>query len=288
MGFSIGSLFNPFSAGSPLSALAGDYGLLSNPTGAWDKFKNGNTNEVNYEVAQQNLAFQRENLEYQKALQQKIFDREDSSYARTIQDMRNAGLSPLIMSGTNGAGEAIATQPLHNEFQMQDKGIAEILGSVLSSASAVQEIKRQQLENESIELENKYADETFKDRVAKTVAERIYAQINSMNKDDERKTNQWFGITDNMPEDTKKAAIASKVVTSSDSLSAPSAVKNSLESANELLGKTKDYDPSDPYDSTLSRLPVIGYIFRKARDLGRSLRRSEGVKNAYKARKARK
>lgn len=279
---------NPFSSGSPISALTGDYGLLSNPTGAWDKFKNGNTNDVNYAIAQENLKYQRENLDYQKALQQKIFDREDSSYSRTVQDMRNAGISPLMMSGTNGAGEAIATSPLHNEFQMQDKGIAEVLGSVLSSASAVQEIKRQQLENESIELENKYSEETFKDRVAKTVAERIFSQIQSMDKEDERKTKQFFGYTDNMPEDAKKAAIASKLLVGGDDLSAPSAVKNSLKSANEILGKTDDYDPSDPYDSTLSRFPVIGYIFRKARDLGRSIKRSEGVKNAKKARQARK
>ena len=40
-------------------------------------------NASNEKVAQQNLQFQRENLDYQKALQQKIFDREDSSYSRT-------------------------------------------------------------------------------------------------------------------------------------------------------------------------------------------------------------
>lgn len=74
-------------------------------------------NKSNERIAQENLAFQRENLDYQKALQQKIFDREDSSYERTVSDMRKAGLSPLTMNGTNAAGEAIATTPLENQYQ---------------------------------------------------------------------------------------------------------------------------------------------------------------------------
>lgn len=77
------------------------------------------TNATNKAIADENLNFQRENLEYQKALQQQIFEREDTSYQRTKADMLAAGLNPLSMQGTNGAGEAIATQPLNNNFQSQ-------------------------------------------------------------------------------------------------------------------------------------------------------------------------
>lgn len=77
------------------------------------------TNETNKGIAEQNLGFQRENLEYQKALQQEIFNREDTAYQRTKADMLAAGLNPLSMQGTNGAGEAIATTPLNNQFQAQ-------------------------------------------------------------------------------------------------------------------------------------------------------------------------
>lgn len=38
----------------------GDNGLVTNPTGAWDNFKNGKTNDVNKEIAEENLAYQRE------------------------------------------------------------------------------------------------------------------------------------------------------------------------------------------------------------------------------------
>lgn len=77
------------------------------------------TNETNKGIAEQNLGFQRENLEYQKALQQEIFNREDTAYQRTKADMLSAGLNPLSMQGTNGAGEAIATSPLNNDYQAQ-------------------------------------------------------------------------------------------------------------------------------------------------------------------------
>lgn len=110
----------------------------------WDRFKNGQTNVANYTIAKNNLDFQRENLEYQKALQQKIFDREDSAYQRTANDMRQAGLSPLIMNGTNGAGEAIQTSPLHNDFQMQDKGFGDILSQGSQIANAISKMRTDQ------------------------------------------------------------------------------------------------------------------------------------------------
>lgn len=77
------------------------------------------TNATNLQIAQENLGYQRELQEYNKALQQQIFEREDTSYERTARDMRNAGLNPLAMQGTNGAGEAIAQSPLNNSFQAQ-------------------------------------------------------------------------------------------------------------------------------------------------------------------------
>lgn len=73
-------------------------------------------------IAENNLNFQKDNLAYQKELQQQVFDREDSSYQRTAEDMQKAGLNPLMMSGTNGAGSVINTQaPQQSEAPAQMK-----------------------------------------------------------------------------------------------------------------------------------------------------------------------
>ena len=116
--------FNPFAEGGPISALTGENGLFTNPTGAWDKFKNGNTNEVNKQIAEQNLAFQRENLDYNRALNEKIFERADTAHQREVQDMRAAGLNPLMsMGGAETGGSAAPTEAIHNDYQHQDMGI---------------------------------------------------------------------------------------------------------------------------------------------------------------------
>ena len=90
-------------------------------SGLFGYFGNQQTNQTNQNIANQNLGFQRENLDYQKALQQQLFQREDTAYQRTVNDMRISGLNPLSMQGTNGAGEAIATEPMHNDFQFQNQ-----------------------------------------------------------------------------------------------------------------------------------------------------------------------
>ena len=77
------------------------------------------TNATNKAIADENLAYQRELQEYNRALQERIFEREDTSYERTAKDMINAGLNPLSMQGTNGAGEVIAQNPLNNPYQAQ-------------------------------------------------------------------------------------------------------------------------------------------------------------------------
>lgn len=158
------------SGNSVSDSIFGSNGLFTNPSGAWDEFMNGKTNstnlaqtqitnDTNKAIADQNLAFQRENLDYQKQLQQKIFDREDTAYQRTASDMASAGLNPLAMSSTNGAGEAIQTDPLHNDFQretphFQGAGIGQALGPMLSMLTSVQDMAHGNLERDSLRLEN--------------------------------------------------------------------------------------------------------------------------------------
>lgn len=162
----------------------------------WDQLKNGQTNTVNQQIAEQNLAFQRENFEYQKALQQKIFDREDSAYQRTVADMRQAGLSPLMMNGTNGAGEAIQTEPLHNDFQMQDKGVLQVASEAVQMLSGLQGVKRQILEND-------YLNKTLDDRVNFQKFQTLLSEYEQSDGSRREKFDKYFGIYKDMPEKQK-------------------------------------------------------------------------------------
>lgn len=118
--------------------------LISGLFGSRDTDK---TNETARDIANDNLQFQRENLDYQKALQEKIFQREDSSYQRTVADMRAAGLSPLAMNGTNGAGEAIQTTAPENSYSRQGKDYSWISKATDNGINTALELSR--LKNES-------------------------------------------------------------------------------------------------------------------------------------------
>lgn len=143
------------------------------------------TNDTNAAIAQQNLQFQRENLDYQKALQQQIFQREDSSYQRTVNDMRAAGISPLAMNGTNGAGEAIATTAMNNDYKDSSymKQFPNHVESALNTYSQLVALKQNQAmnqaqidkvnaETEGIKTENRFSSLDFANRLAKSIMEK--------------------------------------------------------------------------------------------------------------------
>lgn len=143
------------------------------------------TNDTNAAIAQQNLQFQRENLDYQKALQQQMFQREDSSYQRTVKDMRAAGLSPLAMNGTNGSGEAIATTALNNDYKDSSymKQFPNHVESALNTYSQLVALKQNQAiadaqirkanaEAEAQESENRFNKLDFANRLAKSIMEK--------------------------------------------------------------------------------------------------------------------
>lgn len=271
MGFlsGLGTVFSsPFT--QAYGSLFGKQGIFTNPSGTWDYFKNGETNAYNKEIADQNLQFQRDNLDYQKALQQKIFDREDSAYQRTVTDMRAAGLSPLMMNGTNGAGEAIQTAPLNNSYQHQDKSnlssILEIGNFATSLHSNYLKAQRDEAEINNINastdsskinntflpfslaaslvgqiLQNKSTSKTIQNQTADYGLKLLQTLEQSYKNDDLKRWNSYasmFGISSNMSEKERYAAFAKYL------LGQVSGSDDSKESAKNLF-------PDDSDDSSV-------------------------------------
>ena len=122
-----------------MGIIFGSGGLLEsifNPSSWWDKFKNGETNVTNREIAEENLDYQRErneiedkryedetaynrafaederdyqrafaenNREYERALQQEIFNREDTAIERQASQLSALGINPASQQ-MNGLG----------------------------------------------------------------------------------------------------------------------------------------------------------------------------------------
>ena len=123
------------------------------------------TNETNKAIASENLKFQRENLDYQKALQQQLFAREDTAMSRKMADYRAAGLNPFaaVEGGGYNAGSIVQTQPLHNDFKADYRGIR--LGSLVDAYIAYEKMRQAKLETQYMSLLNKRqsADNIFAD-----------------------------------------------------------------------------------------------------------------------------
>lgn len=98
------------------------------------------TNDLNKEIAEKNLVFQKENLEYQKDLQQQIFEREDTAYQRKVNDLIAAGINPAVAASGSGsnAGSIVSTQAPHNDMRYQAPQFN--FGSVIDTLKSLKQI----------------------------------------------------------------------------------------------------------------------------------------------------
>lgn len=164
--------------------------FFGNPSQAWDRFKNGRTNEINEGIANENLAYQKERNKiedaryedetaynrafaedqraYERALQQQIFEREDTAIERQADSLSKLGINPLSQQ-LNGLGAGTPVTPgaaavsssrggsaLHNDFVMQDKGIMESIAPIMSFANSVSNLNTQGFQRDKLREEADY------------------------------------------------------------------------------------------------------------------------------------
>lgn len=182
-----------------------------------ESFTGDKTNEVNKDIANQNLEFEKEKFEYDKALQQQLFEREDTSYQRTVNDMRLAGLNPLNMQNTNGAGETVATTAPSNDFQHQMNNQLGVMETIFNSAmqakmtqsnhslqSAQANLINRQAENQRIK--NIYEADILANQVAGLGYDNQNKWFESNNQLRDLLFNQMMGWTKDMPDWMKQSS----------------------------------------------------------------------------------
>ena len=142
----LGGLISGF--GSLIGAGANALSAYSTFKGVQDNIK---TNDLNYKL-------QLDNLAYQKDLQKVVFAREDNSVQRRVADLRKAGLSPTLAAGSSaGAGAVIGTTAPQKVSNLQGYMALAQVGTMLAQQQKAQteaDIARQQLKQSA--LDTKY------------------------------------------------------------------------------------------------------------------------------------
>lgn len=173
---------------------------LTDPKGWWDTFKNGETNVI-----------ARENLDYQKALQQQIFEREDTAYQRSVNDMRLAGLNPLSMNGTDGAGEVVDTTPPEDMGNLAALTQVFNMFNTLRAGNASANLQNAQAANlQSQTTTNDLFNQTYAESLSvDLLGKQFENEIKNFNLHELRRNaafNDIYGLSDNMTPELKSMA----------------------------------------------------------------------------------
>lgn len=120
---------------------------------------------LSYNESVKNRHLQEKQFEYQKELNEKLMNREDTAYQRQVNDLRAAGLSPLMAAGGAGAGGTVSggTAPQQNtDWSGIGQGGANFASAIQSGLELSQKTQTdrtmQELEKQKLRLETEQKD----------------------------------------------------------------------------------------------------------------------------------
>lgn len=132
-------------------------------------------NDLNYQL-------QKENLDYQKSLQKVMFEREDNAVQRRVNDLKAAGLSPVLAAGSSAnAGPVISTSAPQRGNDLQGYLALAQVGTMIANQQRAQteaDIARQTLNQSRIKtIADAFSSAMLgNDAIQKTMDTRYFAK----------------------------------------------------------------------------------------------------------------
>lgn len=145
--------------GDTFSTLFDPIGSIANVWATVEGVKqNTKINDLNYQL-------QKDNLAYQKDLQKIMFAREDNAVQRRVNDLKSAGLSPVLAAGSSAsAGPVVSTSAPQRVSDLNGYLALAQVGTMLAQQQKAQteaDIARQQLKQSKIATDNAKLDNKF-------------------------------------------------------------------------------------------------------------------------------
>lgn len=85
--------------------------------------------QLNEDVSTKNFNLQEQQFEYQKELNQLTMQREDNAFQRQVADLKNAGLSPLMIAGGSPASVLTSAQAPQRDMSGINNAISNMIGA---------------------------------------------------------------------------------------------------------------------------------------------------------------